>query len=532
MADFGMRPDIALGLKPSPQLSLPDLLNLARGAQAYQQSQQMNPLELERQQQATRTGQINLEVAEQADIERKNLMGFFKNPDNFQTNGKIDLDKINSAVPQIAPLTGQEAINRFTALSAAQTSADKSKQDLTTNQRELVSSRLGVLGRMGITNRTAYEKELDLLAEQYPNNSSLKSLVNAYKEQLKFTQEKDESLPQIAIRESQSLLTPTQQESTFAPKVGLQSTGGGLQPITTTPSIGGKAPTIEATGRAIPFTMAPGTTEVPTGKVDQNNQPTAFRYDAQGRLLGEFPIGIAGGRAPAAARPSMSGAQAQMAGEMPLRRIPADESPETYRQFQLERGQANEIARTVPNQIFNSNEIIKLADAATTGRGAELLSNLTGGYAAIPFSGDMATNLQQLGHYMSLQTQALSQAGGLNTDAARALAAESAGTINWTPEAIKSTARVNRALSLGTQLYNAGMENAIAKNNGDVFAVRKFKNDWTNTMDIKALKLYDAYKNRDTEGMAQVVRSLGGVESAEYKKAKKKIDQLNALAGQ
>jgi hypothetical protein len=41
-------PSISLGGKPPPTMTLPDMLNLARGAQAYRQAQQLNPVELER----------------------------------------------------------------------------------------------------------------------------------------------------------------------------------------------------------------------------------------------------------------------------------------------------------------------------------------------------------------------------------------------------------------------------------------------------------------------------------------------------
>jgi hypothetical protein len=39
-------PSISLGGKPPPTMTLPDMLNLARGAQAYRQAQQLNPVEL------------------------------------------------------------------------------------------------------------------------------------------------------------------------------------------------------------------------------------------------------------------------------------------------------------------------------------------------------------------------------------------------------------------------------------------------------------------------------------------------------
>lgn len=48
MADFGINPNIPLGVKGPTVMSLGDMLNVARGAQAYQQALQLNPVELEK----------------------------------------------------------------------------------------------------------------------------------------------------------------------------------------------------------------------------------------------------------------------------------------------------------------------------------------------------------------------------------------------------------------------------------------------------------------------------------------------------
>lgn len=542
MADFGIKPDIALGVKPPAVMSLGDMLNVARGAQMYQREQELFPLQIQQQRNITRTSDIDLTVAEQKDKERIAVQRFLTDPTNFQTNGRIDINKLNQTIPLMAPLTGRDVINNLTTLATAQTQSDEAKTKMTTGMREIVGSRLGVLGRMGVTKKSAYTAELDLLAEQYKDNEQVRSLIDSYKTQLRAVGEDDPSLPQIAIRETQSLLKPTEQETTLAPKVSLTSTGGSLTPTVTTPSVGGLTPKIEASGKPIPITVGPNFLEQPTGRVDAANVPTAYRFSPDGRLLGEFPIteapargGASMGGAPAAPMatptPTAGPVQSQMNQALQLRRIPPGETPETMRNLQDIRSKSNEAAKGVQNQTFNSNEIIKLADQATTGRGAEMLANLSGGYAAIPFGGDMATNLQQLGHYMSLQTQSLSSSSGMNTDAGRAIAAEASGTTRWTPEAIKSTARVNRALALATQMYNNGLESAITKSNGDIFAARKYTNDWSNKLDIKALKLYDAFVNQDTEGLAQSARELGGKDSAAYKKAKTKIDELKRMAG-
>jgi hypothetical protein len=553
-------PSISLGGKPPPTMTLPDMLNLARGAQAYRQAEEVMPLQAERERQATRTGQINLGVAERQDAERQVVQAFFSDPNNFQTNGRFDLEKVNSLLPQIAPLTGRTYIKEMTELATAQTQGDEAKTKLNTGIRSVIASKIGILGRVGITDRNAYIKELDLLQEQYPDNAQVKTLINSYKTQLKGVPENDPTLPQVAIREAESLLSPEQQTSALAPKPGTVATGGGIQPMVQTPSVGGMAPRVQPYGKAIPITLGPEQRVVPTGRFDPiTNEPTANVYAPDGRLMGEVPISSTGagasmvgpsaapqsapqvvppampqagaGALPGTARDQMN---AQLRARTPgvVNRIPPGETNESMAGLVTLRENSNKLAATIPEQFFNYTEMIKLADQATTGRGAEILANLTGGFAAIPFSGDMATDLQTLGHYMKNQTAVLAGASGMNTDAARSISEAQVGTTNWTGPAIKNTARVNRALARGSQMFNQGLESVVAQNGGNIFAARNYRNQWGNNLDINALRLHDAMESSDLEGLAMVVRSMGGPESKKYKDAKAKIATLKSLAGQ
>ena len=542
-------PSISLGIKPPPTMTLPEMLNFARGAQAYRQAEEVMPLQLERERQATRTGAINLGVTETGEIERRRVERFFANPENFQTNGRFDLEKVNATLPTIAPLTGRTYIKEMTELVTAQAAGDEAKTKLNTGIRSIIASKIGILGRVGITDRNAYIKELDLLQEQYPDNAQVKTLINSYKTQLKGVPENDPTLPQVAIREAESLLSPEQQTTALAPKPGTVSTGGGIQPVVQTPSVGGIAPRVQPYGKAIPMTLGPEQRVVPTGRFDPiTNEPTANVYAPDGRLMGEVPISSTGagasmvgpagggtaapqGAAPGTARDQMN---AQLRARTPgvVNRIPPGETNESMAGLVTLRENSNKLAATIPEQFFNYTEMIKLADQATTGRGAEILANLTGGFAAIPFSGDMATDLQTLGHYMKNQTAVLAGASGMNTDAARSISEAQVGTTNWTGPAIKNTARVNRALARGSQMFNQGLESVVAQNGGNIFAARNYRNQWGNNLDINALRLHDAMESSDLEGLAMVVRSMGGPESKKYKDAKAKIATLKSLAGQ
>jgi predicted phage-related endonuclease len=128
----------------------------------------MNPLLREQQQQLTSTGGISLRKSQQEEQERLALQEFTSNPNNYMTNGNIDLKKAYAAIPKIAPLTGNAALEKLTTLATAQTGAQESKQKLTQQQRQIISDRMAILGRLGITDPQSYKNELQILQKAEP----------------------------------------------------------------------------------------------------------------------------------------------------------------------------------------------------------------------------------------------------------------------------------------------------------------------------------------------------------------------------
>jgi len=529
---------------PQPQqTSFGDMLGLASGIQNYQQTQQLNPLALEK-------AQIENQVLKQKNDERLKLQEFTSNPANWQTNGRIDMDKINAVIPKIAPLTGADVISSLSGLHKSQTEAARAKQDLTQTERTIIGNTDHSLALMGVNDPQKVIQVYKGLIKNNPDNPSLERMINSRIDLLT----KAEAGPNITkdlLAESASLLSIPEQRSQFAPKVSLTNTGGQLQETITTPmSPTGQAPNIQMTGRGQPLTMAPGTQYVPTGKTDQNNNPTAIAMSPTGQILGEItiPAGVSpnmmqgaqqpGAMPPQGAMPQQGGGMSQpqmnapqapaMPSNAPVRMRPG-ENADTLRDAQAIRTRAMASAANVPNQQFNSNQIIKIADDVISGKGAGAIANLTGGYAALPFGGDNATNLQQLGHYMALQTAELSKSSGLSgTDAANQIAGQIAGTTDWTAPAIKQTARVNRALSTATSLFNQGVENEFNKTK-DPFAARDFQNKWSQIADVNAIRLYDAMRNNDKDGIKEVVNAVGGPDSTGYKNLLTKIKFMSTL---
>jgi hypothetical protein len=528
-------------------MSLGEMVNFARGVQDY------------------KTGEIALTLEQQKERERAGIQEFLNRPENFQTDGRVDINKLNAEIPKIAPLTGADWMSKYTTLSTAQTQASQAAQNLTQSQREMIASRLSVMGRLGVNDKRAYLGELDQLVKENPNNRELASLVEAYKTTMKLIPD-GADLPSMAIAGANSLLTPQTQQQLFAPQTGTASTGAATFQTVTRPSVAGEAPSVTVGQQPlVTAQMAPGSREVPTGQVDINNNPIVNVYDANGRFLGqragtgtpsagqlpggEAPRPVATPGAPGAPTPPPSlptpgtatsipvqppGPITTMPpstepGTTPVARMRPGETPQTLQAANDIRMNSMNAAQQVPLQTFNNNQIIKLADDVITGRGANFVGALTGGYAALPFTTDNATNLNQLGHYMALQTASLANSSGLGgTDAARGIAGEISGTTSWTAPAIKQTARVNRALSTATDLFNQGAQAAFGKSN-DPFAVRDFQNKWAQTVDINSVRLFDAMRNNDKDAIREVVTAAGGPNSAGYKRLVDNIGKMQQL---
>jgi hypothetical protein len=552
--DLNITP-VATQLKTPQPMSLGDIINVGRGGLALQKEKQGN-------------------------TERLGLQEFFSNPENFQTDGNIDMSKVNAAIPKIAPLTGRDVMKNVADLSTAQTQANKAKMGLTQDQKALVGQTFNILGKAGVNNKDTYLKALDDLVATNPDNKDLGRLADSYKT-IWGKMPEGTDFAQLAITGAQTLLPVSTQETNYNPQPGTLNTGAQILPTETRPSVAGQAPNIKV--GQVPLAtnqLGPGSRYVATGRVDMNNNPTALSYGANGELLGEvvipaganpamqpggpaanqMPTGVMGGSVqpqnniqapggpvvggpmplPPPGQPLPAAGQPQPAPALPANapvRMPAGENASTLEAATKLRLDTRAMAQQVPIQQFNSNQIIKLADEAATGKGAGTIANLTGGYAALNglgIGGKNATNLQQLGHYMALQTQALTAGTGLaNTDAGRAIGGQMAGDIQWTHDAIKNTARVNRALSTGTELFSQGVDNAFNRTKNP-FAAAEFQQRWSTTLGnegINAIRLYDAIRNKDNDAIKEVVDQAGGQNSTGYQSLVNKIGQMQKLIG-
>ena len=227
MADFSMNVNYA---KPQAT-SLGDMVNMASGIQNYQQAQQLNPLELEKK-------QIENQVLRQQNDERLKLQEFMSNPDNWQTNGRTDMDKLNK-ISTFAPLTAPKVINELSTLAKSQTEATKAKNAMTQEMRQNVAGRLGILGRLKIDDPNIAIQELDRLKGEFPDSREMHDLINAYKVPLSKATRGPHIFKDL-IAQEQGLLSPAAKETAFAPTITTTAQG---TTVTTQPGAGGALPT-------------------------------------------------------------------------------------------------------------------------------------------------------------------------------------------------------------------------------------------------------------------------------------------------
>lgn len=500
MADFSF-PSMP-AITPPAQTSLGDMMKIASGAQVYQQAKQINPLELQ---------------AKQLAVEQSQAI----NPLNVRKAVAETALAEGTLAPTIAE-AGYKSNRAATELNTAQLeNLQKQQANSSRNLLKLLSSPDSV---------TPQAIENHVISTMQNAGATPAAIKQAVQNLPKTGSDKD--LRAFLGTHALNSLTAEAQMEKLYPNVQMASVGGNIIPVTGGGPLAINAPG-QQMGAGVPITLAPNQRAVDTGQKDLNGNSIFNIFDPNGKPIGQttVPAGVSESQMPGAKSNNFGLATAAAPVNAPVRPRPG-ESADRYTAAQNLRTSASSAAAQVPMQQFNNNQIIKLADNIVGGKGAETFSNLTGGYAALPFSSNNASNLNQLGHYMSLQTASLAKSSNLG-ETAGAINTQNqiSGTTEWTPDAIKNTARVNRALTTATDLFNKGVSASFKKSN-DPMSSLDFQNEWVNTLGnngIEAIRLYDAMKNNDKVGIKYIVDAVGGNKTKEYQELIDKLGKINLL---
>jgi hypothetical protein len=245
--------DTDLTVKPQNQMSLGDVMSAAKSGYELSKLKELYPAMIAKEQALSKTAgyesqksEIGLQKERQLNTERQTIQGFMSDPKNWQgSDGQIDLDKVNSVLPVIAPLSGAEHATKLTTLANNHTTAEKAKVDMSQQERGIVAGVYSSLGRAGINDPKEYLTALQRLKAQYPDNANIQRYTDAAIGNLGLSNSgPNPNLSKIAVQTAEQLFTPKESYEAFAPKAAVQNIGGAAYQTTTTPSVGGNAPSM------------------------------------------------------------------------------------------------------------------------------------------------------------------------------------------------------------------------------------------------------------------------------------------------
>ena len=307
MADINPITPVATGIQPPPQMSLGDMMNLARGSQAFNQAEQINPLLLQQQQQSTTTGKIALSVEQQKDLERRAVQIFIADKKNYtNANGEYDPNKALAGLTSIAPLTG---LAHFKDLAASFGSQETYKTAATgTQSAQMDFANKQVLG-IASALTSVINHPLIIAAEQNPNSVNpdaiaalLKNYGNERASSLGISKEKADPLIQPYLDQAKNpagvrqflkdkLLTTLDQGSRLSAMQpsGVETNTGVNKQITSTNEFGATP-----VGKAIPGT-AVDVKLMPNESIITDTQNNSFiqTKDNNGKIIGVRPVNAA-----------------------------------------------------------------------------------------------------------------------------------------------------------------------------------------------------------------------------------------------
>jgi len=206
------------------------------------------------------------QVAREKEKELPVVQGFISDPKNKNERGEWDLDKVNTILPTIAPITGAEYAKKITDGVANHAAATEAKMKLSNTARGYMASLYGSYAQGGSQDPKEVANGMMKLGDQMPElrpyiEPALRNLQNVPAGP-KFTE--------ALYKARDEFLSPVEQINQFAPKATTGQVGGQTVGVVTQPSVRGSQPTVSTSplggGQEMPQpdgSMAPKTKAMP-----------------------------------------------------------------------------------------------------------------------------------------------------------------------------------------------------------------------------------------------------------------------------
>jgi len=436
--------------------------------------------------------------AKQAGAEREIYQGFMKDPKNWSTpDGDIDLDKVNSVIPVIMPLTGAEYAGKLNALHKNNTEARDAKLGFDQKERSVVGSVYSSLGYAGVQDKNTYAQALNNLKDQFPNSKNIHRYADAAINNLSMTNN-GADLPKIALQTANQLLSPTEQNAMFAPKASIQNIAGAERPVVTRPSVAGSTPSIEPTGFA-----GPGGVVQPTGAMPSKVESKLPKLIQEDESL-SFTPNAAGIR-------NLDKYQESAYAEGDKKLINANTSLGAQKDLQ--------------------QAVRKVEDYIGSASGSKAYQMIQQGGKWIFPNADLDALVKNLSQ---VQARNAAVMGLDKTDSSRELNAKLSGSEKIAPDALAGVMQQVKAESTAAELYTAGLNKFVEKRgdiNGKIQA-QKFQNAWADHYDPRIFQIDNIAQSKmpENEKQAKIDQITGNMSESDFKKYKKDSVIIHRLA--
>ena len=484
---------VAEQLKQTPQMSMADMVNVGRGVQGYQ------------------SGQIALEQQDVANKEQQAVAGAMKaNPGLLMTDNRLDMDKINTIIPQLAPRTQDLYLQKYSTLHGAQTQALEAKRGFSQAIKSNIGGFTRILGEAGIEDPKAVLSMFEQLKTQYADQPDVKRYLDAAAVPFKMIPQ-GPHVSQMLISGAQSLLTPQEQEATFGPKTGTINLNTDIVQYNQKPRPGGlpQQLTVNTQQPLAQAQITPSQEFQDTGQTDQDGNRIMLRYRKDGAYLGAVVVKRNGAISQLGTNSEVVQPTAGPNYQEP-RYPPPGQTPESGNIFRAEADAARASGTPARIALNDIDTVLKYLPSASTGQSSELIAAVQslGGNVAGMKSEEAAAAARDI-IQKTINNLALTKNAALGGRFAASLDAAQASLSSpeKNPTAIAKSMEQFRPLMQHVVNYTIGLDRAIQNSPDKQFIKPKFDQQMNDAFDPMALQLKNAFDQGGKPNLDKFVKA-------------------------
>lgn len=434
------------------------------------------------------------QVAREKEKELPLVQGFISDPKNKNERGEWDLDKVNTILPTIAPITGAEYAKKITDGVMNHAAATEAKMKLSNTARGYMASLYGSYAQGGTQDPREVATGMVKLAEQMPELRpyvvpALKNLQNV---------QPGPNFTQSLYKARDEFMTPVEQITAFAPKAGMANIGGADRAVVTQPSVRGAQPTITPTGfggkplgDAGGASVSPGTATT-TGKMPQIINYGSLKYSGEPELM------------------NLNTAQ--------------KEAREIGQKLVVDAPYNLKAAKDIQQPIRKVEEFINSAS------GSKLYQTLQAGGKYAWGNADLDALVKNISQVQARNAEVM---GLSKTDHMQELNAKLSGSEKIDPKALAGVMQQVKADAVAAEKYNTGLLKFVEKHgdiNGQILA-KKFQSAWADNYDPRIFQRQDIENSQlsEREKDRRIREIDAGMTKEEFKDLENKAKILHRL---